>query len=162
MGSFVQNAPRKVENHEEILRKKSLPGGNHLNSLQFLPKQRVIIDTNFENHLSPIIIHEKFPKKFIIMAVQQQLSGTIVVIIIAMCVQVCIMLVIVVKRQIMRFALRNRRGPHTHVGQGAPKMLRREIDRQLDYVAYIRHEPEPVAMKEDNFDYRLAALKELR
>jgi len=96
------------------------------------------------------------------MAVQQQLSGTIVVIIIAMCVQVCIMLVIVVKRQIMRFALRNRRGPHTHVGQGAPKMLRREIDRQLDYVAYIRHEPEPVAMKEDNFDYRLAALKELR
>ena len=96
------------------------------------------------------------------MAVQQQLSGTIVVIIIAMAVQVCIMLVIVVKRQIMRFALRNRRGPHTHVGQGAPKMLRREIDRQLDYVAYIRHEPEPVAMKEDNFDYRLAALKELR
>lgn len=96
------------------------------------------------------------------MAVQQQLSGTIVVIIIAMCVQVCIMLVIVVKRQIMRFALRNRRGPHTHVGQGAPKMLRREIDRQLDYVNYIRHEPEPVTMKDDNFDYRLAALKELR
>ena len=52
------------------------------------------------------------------MAVQQQLSGTIVVIIIAMTVQVCIMLVIVVKRQIMRFALRNRRGPHTHMGQG--------------------------------------------
>ena len=55
------------------------------------------------------------------MAVQQQLSGTIVVIIIAMAVQVCIMLVIVVKRQIMRFAIRNRRGPHTHIGQGAPK-----------------------------------------
>ena len=48
----------------------------------------------------------------------QQLSGTIVVIIIAMAVQVCIMLVIVVKRQIMRFSLRNRRGPHTHIGQG--------------------------------------------
>merc|ERR1712018_963139 len=92
----------------------------------------------------------------------QQLSGTKAVIIIAMCVQVCIMLVIVVKRQIMRFALRNRRGPHTHVGQGAPKMLRREIDRQLDYVNYIRHEPEPVTMKDDNFDYSLAALKELR
>ena len=51
------------------------------------------------------------------MAVQQQLSGTIVVIIIAMAVQVCIMLVIVVKRQIMRFAIRNRRGPHTHIGK---------------------------------------------
>ena len=53
----------------------------------------------------------------------QQLSGTIVVIIIAMAVQVCIMLVIVVKRQIMRFALRNRRGPHTHIGQGEIKKL---------------------------------------
>ena len=49
---------------------------------------------------------------------QVQLSGTSVVIIIAIGVQVCIMLVIVVKRQIMRFALRNRRGPHMHVGQG--------------------------------------------
>jgi len=99
------------------------------------------------------------------MASQQQptqLSGTIVVIIIAICVQLCIMLVIVVKRQIMRFALRNRRGPHTHVGQGASKMLRREIDRQLDYVAYIRHEPESIDLYEDIQNYRITALKELR
>jgi len=96
------------------------------------------------------------------MAAQQQLSGTIVVIIIAMCVQVCIMLVIVVKRQIMRFALRNRRGPHTHIGQGASKILRREIDRQLDYVAYIRHEPEPIDLKDEDQNFRVAALKELR
>ena len=99
------------------------------------------------------------------MASQQQptqLSGTIVVIIIAICVQLCIMLVIVVKRQIMRFALRNRRGPHTHVGQGASKMLRREIDRQLDYVAYIRHEPESIDLNEDIQNYRITALKELR
>ena len=60
----------------------------------------------------------------------QQLSGTIVVIIIAMAVQVCIMLVIVVKRQIMRFALRNRRGPHTHIGQG-------EYQKKLSCVNYV-------------------------
>ena len=48
----------------------------------------------------------------------EQLSGTIVVIIIAVGVQGCIMLFIFAKRQIMRFALRNRRGPHTSLAQG--------------------------------------------
>lgn len=71
----------------------------------------------------------------------EQLSGTIVVIIIAIGVQGCIMLFIFAKRQIMRFALRNRRGPYTSIGQGAPKPLRREADRCLEYVPYIRHEP---------------------
>lgn len=47
----------------------------------------------------------------------EQLSGTIVVIIIAVGVQGCIMLFIFAKRQIMRFALRSRRGPHTSIGQ---------------------------------------------
>lgn len=91
------------------------------------------------------------------MVAQQQLSGTIVVIIIAMAVQVCIMLVIVVKRQIMRFALRNRRGPHTHIGQGGPKSLRREIDRRLDYVAQIRHEPAITSLEE--VDHQTSLLK---
>ena len=68
----------------------------------------------------------------------EQLSGTIVVIIIAIGVQGCIMLTIFAKRQIMRFALRNRRGPHTSLGQGVPKPLRRDIERYLDYVPYIR------------------------
>lgn len=71
----------------------------------------------------------------------EQLSGTIVVIIIAIGVQGCIMLTIFAKRQIMRFALRNRRGPHTSLGQGVPKPLRRDIERYLDYVPYIRYEP---------------------
>lgn len=51
----------------------------------------------------------------------EQLSGTIVLIIIAIGVQVCIMLIIFAKRQIMRFALRNRSGPHMHVGQGTSR-----------------------------------------
>lgn len=101
------------------------------------------------------------------MAEQQQLSGTIVVIIIAMAVQVCIMLVIVVKRQIMRFALRNRRGPHTHIGQGGPKALRREIDRRLDYVSHIKHEPPLISDTDDapsqtRTSHRIAAVEEIR
>jgi len=72
---------------------------------------------------------------------QQRLSGTIVVIIIAIGVQACIIVFIFVKRQVQRFALRNRRGPHMSVGHGAPKALRREADRLLAYVSDIRHEP---------------------
>lgn len=71
----------------------------------------------------------------------EQLSGVTVVIIIAVCVEWFIVLFIFAKRQITRFALRNKRGPHTHLGQGAPKQLRKEADRRLDYVPYIKHEP---------------------
>ena len=55
------------------------------------------------------------------MAAVQQLSGTIVVIIIAVGVQACIILFIFAKRQIQRFALRNRRGPHMSIGHGKLK-----------------------------------------
>jgi len=71
----------------------------------------------------------------------EQLSGVAVVIIIAVGVQTLIMLFIFAKRQIMRFTLRSRRGPHVSVGQGSYKQLRREIDRRLDYVHHIRYEP---------------------
>ncbi len=53
----------------------------------------------------------------------EQLSGITVVIIIAVGVQGCVMLFLFAKRQIMRFALRNRRGPHTSLGQGKACML---------------------------------------
>jgi len=56
------------------------------------------------------------------MAAVQQLSGTIVVIIIAVGVQACIILFIFAKRQIQRFALRNRRGPHMSIGHGLSNM----------------------------------------
>ena len=86
----------------------------------------------------------------------QQLSGTIVVIIIAVGVQACIILFIFAKSQIQRFALRNRRGPHMSVGHGGPKALRREADKLLDYVQYIKHEPllEPVLSADGQDDYR--------
>lgn len=72
---------------------------------------------------------------------QQQLSGTIVVIIIAVGVQACIIVFIFLKRQVQRFAFRNRRGPYTSVCHGAPKALRRETDRLLAYVQEIKYEP---------------------
>ena len=73
--------------------------------------------------------------------VPEQLSGVAVVIIIAVGVQTFIMLFIFAKRQIMRFTLRSRRGPHVSVGQGGVKAFRREIDRRLDYASHIKHEP---------------------
>ena len=42
------------------------------------------------------------------------------------------------------------------------KVLRRETDRQLEYVAYIRHEPKPYELESDGRNYRVLALKELR
>jgi len=71
----------------------------------------------------------------------EQLSGVAVVIIIAVGVQTFIMLFIFAKRQIMRFTIRSRRGPHVSVGQGGIKAFRREIDRRLDYASHIRYEP---------------------
>jgi len=71
----------------------------------------------------------------------EQLSGVAVVIIIAVGVQTIIMLFIFAKRQIMRFTIRSRRGPHVSVGQGGVKALRREIDRRLEYASHIRYEP---------------------
>ena len=56
----------------------------------------------------------------------EQLSGTIVVIIIAICVQGVIMVFIFAKRQIMRFALRNRSGPHAHFGHGEKRIFLRQ------------------------------------
>lgn len=88
------------------------------------------------------------------MAAVQQLSGTIVVIIIAVGVQACIILFIFAKRQIQRFALRNRRGPHMSVGHGGPKALRREADKLLDYVQYIKHEPILEPLQADSQDFR--------
>jgi len=88
------------------------------------------------------------------MAAVQQLSGTIVVIIIAVGVQACIILFIFAKRQIQRFALRNRRGPHMSIGHGGPKALRREADKLLDYVQYIKHEPVLEPLEIDSQDFR--------
>jgi len=53
----------------------------------------------------------------------QQLSGVTVVIIVAGGVLTFLLLFIFAKRQIMRFAIRSHRGPHTPLGYEANKVL---------------------------------------
>ncbi|KAH8405722.1 hypothetical protein KR215_007424, partial [Drosophila sulfurigaster] len=71
----------------------------------------------------------------------EQLSGVMIIIIIGGGVLTCVMLFIFAKRQIMRFTLRSRRGPHVAVGTDAKKGLRREIERRLDCIQKIAQEP---------------------
>lgn len=52
----------------------------------------------------------------------EQLSGVTVVIFIACGVLTVFLLFIFAKRQIMRFALRSRRGPHVAIGHDADKV----------------------------------------
>lgn len=52
----------------------------------------------------------------------EQLSGVTVVIIIACGVLAVILFFLFAKRQIMRFSLRSRRGPHVPIGHGAKKV----------------------------------------
>ncbi|CAH1392921.1 unnamed protein product [Nezara viridula] len=71
----------------------------------------------------------------------EELSGATVVIIIAGGVLTLMLLFIFAKRQIMRFALRSRRGPHVPIGHGAIKSLKKEIHRRIDLVPKIVYEP---------------------
>ncbi|BES90447.1 NICE-3 protein [Nesidiocoris tenuis] len=74
----------------------------------------------------------------------QELSGVTVVFIFAGGVLTIILLFIFAKRQIMRFALRSRRGPHVPVGHGAKKSLKKEIHRRIDLVPKIVFEPQVI------------------
>ena len=62
------------------------------------------------------------------------LSGVNVVLVIAFGSLVFVLLFIFVKRQIMRFAMKSRRGPHVPVGHNALKDLKEEID--IDYPGF--------------------------
>jgi len=85
----------------------------------------------------------------------EQLSGVAVVIIMGICVQTIIILIIFAKRQIMRFTLRARRGPHVSVGQGGLKPLRKEIDRRIEYASHITTEPRLIFHQQSNPDLQI-------
>ncbi|XP_035209620.1 protein C1orf43 homolog isoform X1 [Stegodyphus dumicola] len=70
-----------------------------------------------------------------------QLSGIAVILFIAFGSLTFILLFIFAKRQITRFALKSRCGPHVMVGVDAPKRLSLEIERRLDVIDKIRCEP---------------------
>ncbi|XP_029436024.1 uncharacterized protein C1orf43 homolog isoform X4 [Rhinatrema bivittatum] len=73
------------------------------------------------------------------------LSGVNVVLVMAYGSLVFVLLFIFVKRQIMRFAMKSRRGPHVPVGHNAPKDLKEEIDIRLSQVQDIKYEPQLLA-----------------
>ncbi|XP_031949411.1 LOW QUALITY PROTEIN: uncharacterized protein C1orf43 homolog [Corvus moneduloides] len=102
------------------------------------------------------------------------LSGVNVVLVMAYGSLVFVLLFIFVKRQIMRFAMKSRRGPHVPVGQHAPKDLKEEIDIRLSRVQDIKYEPQLLAEDDGagscswrtpgcyNYLYRMKALDAIR
>ncbi|KAJ8977302.1 hypothetical protein NQ317_009320 [Molorchus minor] len=81
----------------------------------------------------------------------EELSGVTVVIIIGLGVLTFILLFIFAKRQIMRFALRSRRGPHVPIGHDAPKGLKRDIERRLDLIQKIVCEPQLISKTDPRY-----------
>ncbi|XP_076371216.1 protein C1orf43 homolog [Tachypleus tridentatus] len=82
-----------------------------------------------------------------------QLSGIAVIIFIAFGVLTFVLLFIFAKRQIVRFSLKSRRGPHVPVGNDAPKHLRLEIERRLDCIKniYTCYNPTLLKLDEETF-----------
>ncbi|XP_018321529.1 uncharacterized protein C1orf43 homolog isoform X2 [Agrilus planipennis] len=77
-----------------------------------------------------------------VIVMSEELSGVTVVGIIGLGVLTFLLLFIFAKRQIMRFALRSRRGPHVPVGHAAKKSLKQEIERRIDIIPRIVCEPQ--------------------
>ncbi|KAM6910014.1 protein C1orf43 homolog [Xenentodon cancila] len=86
---------------------------------------------------------------------------------------VFVLLFIFVKRQIMRLAMKSRRGPHAPIGHNAPKELRQEIEAKLNLVQKIQFEPRLLSPDDDRLNqrehsgsydylYRMKALDALR
>ncbi|XP_063386117.1 protein C1orf43 homolog [Cydia fagiglandana] len=62
-----------------------------------------------------------------------------------------IILFIFAKRQITRFALRSRRGPHVPIGTDAKKCLKKEIERRIEAVPRIMHEPRLISSEPSHY-----------
>ncbi|KZC06417.1 PREDICTED: uncharacterized protein C1orf43 homolog [Dufourea novaeangliae] len=75
----------------------------------------------------------------------EELSGVTIVIFIAAGVLTILLLFIFAKRQIMRFALRSRRGPHIPIGHDAKKSLKKEIERRIEVIPRIQYEPQLIS-----------------
>lgn len=71
----------------------------------------------------------------------EPLSLKSVVLFIACGVLMFIIVFIFAKRQITRFTLKSRRGPHAEIGEDAPKALKEEIHARLKRVVEIKYEP---------------------
>ncbi|XP_041099029.1 protein C1orf43 homolog [Polyodon spathula] len=110
------------------------------------------------------------------MASVTTLSGVNVVLVMAYGTLVFVLLFIFVKRQIMRFAVKSRRGPHVPLGHNAPKDLKEEIELRLSKVQDIKYEPQLLSEGDErlqqlqepgspccfNYLYRMRALDAIR
>jgi len=72
---------------------------------------------------------------------KNELSGREIIIILFLGIMTMLIVFIFIKRQIIRFTLKSRRGPHYPIGTNAPKFLKREIDRRLHLTKEIKMEP---------------------
>ncbi|XP_033124029.1 uncharacterized protein C1orf43 homolog [Anneissia japonica] len=64
---------------------------------------------------------------------------------------IVVILLIFAKRQIMRFALKSSRGPHTAIGKGLSKEQQNTVERKIQRIVSIKHEPN--LLQKD--DYRI-------
>ncbi|XP_052866844.1 protein C1orf43 homolog isoform X1 [Anopheles cruzii] len=85
----------------------------------------------------------------------EELSGVMIVLIIGGGVLGVTMCFIFAKRQIVRFTLRQRRGPHVSVGHDAKKSIKKEIERRLDSIQKIYYEPKLIWNDKDDEKYIL-------
>ncbi|CAL1265346.1 unnamed protein product [Larinioides sclopetarius] len=69
------------------------------------------------------------------------LSGIAIIICIAFGVLTFVLLFIFANRQIKRFSLKSKFGPHYPIAQDAPKSVQNEINRRLDVVRTIAYQP---------------------
>ncbi|KAF7279674.1 protein C1orf43 homolog [Rhynchophorus ferrugineus] len=81
----------------------------------------------------------------------EELNGVAVVIIIGLGVLTVILLFIFAKRQIMRFSLRSRRGPHVPIGHDGPKSLKKEIEKRLDAIPRIICDPKLISRDDPRY-----------
>ncbi|XP_071385343.1 protein C1orf43 homolog isoform X3 [Centroberyx affinis] len=88
------------------------------------------------------------------MRTDSPLSRVNVVLVMAYGSLVFVLLFIFVKRQIMRFAMKSRRGPHVPLGHNAPKELRQQIDSKLHKVQKIQFEPRLLSPDDDRLKHR--------
>lgn len=69
------------------------------------------------------------------------LSGIAIIICIAFGVLTFVLLFIFANRQIKRFSLKSKSGPHIPVAQDAPKSVQHELNRRLDVIKSIAYQP---------------------
>ncbi|XP_061885897.1 protein C1orf43 homolog isoform X1 [Entelurus aequoreus] len=103
------------------------------------------------------------------MGSESPLSSVNVVLVMAFGSLVFVLLFIFVKRQIMRLAMKSRRGPHVPIGHNAPKELRQEIEAKLCQVQKVHFEPRLLSPEDErpmsgccDYQYRMRALDAIR